>query len=98
VVDGVTKYGLWYWVLDENPLTGGGVEWAQWPVGAPPPVSTPEQPIGVLNLGTKVVGRRVYSIVSGGDPGVDYQFRWFITDTFGNRWTRTGLLLVGLTS
>lgn len=45
-----------------------------------------------------VVGRAVYAIVHGGQPGIDYQFRWNITDTLGNVWTRTGLLLVGLTS
>lgn len=75
----------WWWQL------GNDAQSAQW-------LQTVSASTFVLALGTAVVGRAVYAFVRGGNPGVDYQFRWTITDTLGNRFTRTGLLLVGLTS
>jgi hypothetical protein len=88
----------WFWVLNE---TTNQAEWASFPPGTTPDTAGTNiggVGIGWYALGTMVTGRTVYSIISGGDPGQDYQFRWFITDTANNRWTRTGLLLVGLTS
>ena len=45
-----------------------------------------------------ISGRRVWAFALGGVAGVDYQFRWVVYDTLRNRYTRTGLLLVGATS
>lgn len=81
----------WYWQLDE---TTNVVTWVNTGSGgAPSGVG-----IAAVNLAGRVVGRSVYANVGGGAPGTDYQFRWTITDTLGNRWTRTGLVLCAETS
>jgi hypothetical protein len=46
----------------------------------------------------KVQGRVLYATLSGGVIGTDYLLRWTATDTDGNVWPRTGLILVGPTS
>jgi hypothetical protein len=52
-----------------------------------------------LTLGAvEVRGRAVYAQVTGGIEGTDYQLRWQITDTAGNTWERTGLILCAQTS
>ena len=43
-------------------------------------------------------GRTVYARISGGVEGTDYQLRWSATDTQGNVWPRTCLLLCAQTS
>jgi len=43
-------------------------------------------------------GRAIYAMLSGGIAGRDYQLRWTATDTLGNVWPRTCLLLVAPTS
>ena len=53
---------------------------------------------GQAGTGVAVRNRTVFAWVDGGAPGTDYQFRWIVIDTGGNRWTRTGLVLVALTS
>jgi hypothetical protein len=45
-----------------------------------------------------VRGRVLYATLSGGVTGTDYLLRWTATDTDGNVWPRTGLVLVGPTS
>ena len=45
-----------------------------------------------------VRGRAVYALLSGGVGGTDYQLRWTVTDTAGNVWPRTALVLCGPTS
>jgi hypothetical protein len=45
-----------------------------------------------------VVGRAVYSTMTGGVSGKDYQFTWQVVDTTGNTWARTALLLCAPTS
>jgi hypothetical protein len=45
-----------------------------------------------------VVGRAVYSTMSGGVSGKDYQFLWNIQDSNGGNWNRTALLLCAPTS
>ena len=50
------------------------------------------------NVGVMARGRYVFTRVSGGQEGVDYQFRWRADDTIGNTWERTALLLVAVTS
>jgi hypothetical protein len=45
-----------------------------------------------------VRGRAVYSLLTGGQEGVDYQLRWTATDTDGNVWPRTTLVLCAQTS
>ena len=43
-------------------------------------------------------GRTLYARLSGGVDGTDYQLRWTATDTNGNVWPRTGLMLCADTS
>ena len=43
-------------------------------------------------------GRALYCRVSGGVEGTDYQLRWSATDTEGNVWPRTALVLCAQTS
>ena len=45
-----------------------------------------------------VLGRTLYALLSGGIDGTDYQLRWSATDTDGNVFPRTALLLCALTS
>jgi hypothetical protein len=45
-----------------------------------------------------VQGRVLYATLSGGVTGTDYLLRWTATDTDGNIWPRTGMILVGPTS
>jgi hypothetical protein len=45
-----------------------------------------------------ILGRAVYATLSGGIEGKDYQLRWSATDTEGNSWPRTTLVLVSPTS
>ena len=45
-----------------------------------------------------VRGRALYALLTGGLDGVDYQLRWVATDTNGNIWPRTVLVLCADTS
>lgn len=45
-----------------------------------------------------VDGRTIYAGLSGGVAGTDYQLRWTATDSDGNIWPRTALLLCAQTS
>jgi hypothetical protein len=45
-----------------------------------------------------VRGRALYAPVAGGVEGKDYQLRWSATDTQGNVWPRTTLVLCAQTS
>lgn len=45
-----------------------------------------------------VRGRAIYANLSGGVDGSDYQLRWSATDTQGNVWPRTALVLCTQTS
>jgi hypothetical protein len=45
-----------------------------------------------------VRGRAIYAMLSGGIEGKDYQLRWSATDTEGNVFPRTTLILVAQTS
>jgi hypothetical protein len=46
----------------------------------------------------QIIGRRVYCDCSGGVEGTDYQIRWTATDTQGNTWPRTCLVLCAQTN
>jgi len=46
----------------------------------------------------EVRGRAIYANLSGGVSGTDYQLRWTATDTQGNVWPRTTLVLCAETS
>lgn len=59
-----------------------------------PPVQSTDWTIGTVN----VRGRAVYAQLSGGTEGTDYQVRWVATDTDGNVWPRTALVLCAQTS
>jgi hypothetical protein len=58
------------------------------------PVASTDFVIGAMNI----EDRAVYVNLSGGVLGRDYQLRWTVTDTQGNIWPRTALLLCSLTS
>ena len=52
-----------------------------------------------FSVGTVTVrGRTLYASLSGGTDGTDYQLRWTATDSDGNVWPRTALLLCAQTS
>lgn len=56
-------------------------------------------PSADLSVGPVTIrGRTVYARISGGVEGKDYQLRWSATDTEGNVWPRTCLLLCAQTS
>jgi hypothetical protein len=44
------------------------------------------------------IGRTLYATLSGGITGTDYILTWTATDTQGNIWPRSSLLLVAPTS
>lgn len=45
-----------------------------------------------------VRGRAIYANLSGGVSGVDYQLKWTATDSAGNIWPRTVMVLCADTS
>lgn len=63
-------------------------------VNEAPPVTTADWSIGPV----AIEGRVVYARLSGGTDGTDYQIRWTVTDSDGNVWPRTALVLVAATS
>lgn len=79
---------IWRWLLDADGVTA---TWTAQPPGTPLPANA-------LELGAAVRGRQVYAIVSGGVPGVDYLFKWIVSDTLGNQWSRAAAILSGPTS
>jgi len=80
--------GPWFWVQSSDGTTAS---WQVFATGSPPAPA--------LQLGTATRrDRSVFSIVSGGKPGVDYLFVWIVTDNFGNRWSRSVPMLVGPTT
>ena len=46
----------------------------------------------------QIYGRSLYASLGGGVEGTDYQLRWLATDTDGNVWPRTALVLCAQTS
>jgi hypothetical protein len=57
------------------------------------------QPSGDWVIGpVEVEGRTLYAVLQGGIEGTDYQIRWIATDTHGNVWPRTALVLCAQTS
>jgi hypothetical protein len=46
----------------------------------------------------QIQDRTLYATLGGGVDGQDYQLRWTATDTLGNVWPRTGLILIAETS
>ncbi|MBO0863666.1 MAG: hypothetical protein J2P16_01150 [Mycobacterium sp.] len=90
----VTRFGM-----DFSPvlppgvgITSGTVElWTNTPGDIAPTTELTAEPV-------KILGRAVYAQLSGGIEGTDYQVRWKITDTAGNTWQRTALVLCAQTS
>jgi len=59
----------------------------------------PEDASSDWTIGDVLVSdRAVYTVITGGQDGVDYLLRWTITDTLGNVWTRTALMQCAVTS
>jgi hypothetical protein len=51
------------------------------------------------NVGpVQIEGRTVFAEFNGGIEGTDYQIRWIVTDSRGNTWPRTALILCAQTS
>jgi hypothetical protein len=65
-----------------------------WKNIVPPVEDTTDWTIGAI----QVRGRAVYCQLSGGVEGNDYQLRFSATDTEGNVWNRTALILCAQTS
>jgi hypothetical protein len=51
-----------------------------------------------LETPVHIEGRTVFAKLTGGIEGTDYQIRWIVTDTRGNIWPRTALVLCAQTS
>lgn len=60
----------------------------------PPSEASSDWTIGPV----KVRGRALYATLGGGVHGSDYRLSWYATDTEGNVWPRTGLVLVAATT
>ena len=73
-------------------LTGGSV--SIWTNTVEPQLANSDWQIGPVY----VRGRAIYANLSGGVDGTDYQIRWVATDTDGNVWPRTTLVLCAQTS
>lgn len=73
-------------------ITGGSV--SIWTNTAIPADASADWVIGPV----QVRARAIYANLSGGVDGRDYQVRWVATDTAGNTWPRTALVLCALTS
>lgn len=58
------------------------------------PTTSTDWTIGAVS----VQGRSIYALLTGGVEGTDYQIRWSATDTAGNVWPRTCLVLCAQTS
>jgi hypothetical protein len=61
---------------------------------AAPADATADWTIGAV----EVRGRAIYANLAGGVAGTDYQLVWTATDTQGNVWPRTTLVLCAATS
>lgn len=59
-----------------------------------PTIPTTDFTQGVISID----GRRTWCLLAGGNAGVDYQCRWHVTDSIGQNWIRTALLLCAETS
>jgi hypothetical protein len=88
------KFGLDYSFLIPPGvgLTGGSV--SLWTNLVTPTDASSDWSIGPVT----VQGRTLYAQLSGGVEGKDYQVRWVATDTQGNSWPRTCLILCAQTS
>jgi hypothetical protein len=85
--------------LDFSPIIPPGVGIASgtvavWINSVPPASNTTDWTIGAVS----VSGRALYASLTGGVEGTDYQIRWIATDTDGNVWPRTALVLCAQTS
>ena len=59
-----------------------------------PPTDAPEFAVGPV----AIEGRAVYTTISGGISGTDYQLTWTVTDSDGHVFPRTAFLLCAPTS
>jgi hypothetical protein len=60
----------------------------------PPTDATADWTLGQVQVRDRVL----YATLAGGVDGSDYQLIWTATDTDGNIWPRTGLVLCAATS
>ena len=61
--------------------------------------TNPASPSNDFTIGAvSVRGRMCWASISGGVEGTDYQLRWSATDSAGNVWPRTALILCAQTS
>jgi hypothetical protein len=85
--------------LDLSPIIPPGVGLAS---GSLTIASNTQPPVSVgsdFTVGSvSVSGRAVYVALTGGVSGTDYALTWSVTDTDGNIWNRTALMLCAPTS
>jgi hypothetical protein len=73
-------------------ITQGSVQlWTNTPGDVQPATDISAGPVSIR-------GRAVYAQVTGGSEGTDYQLRWTVSDTQGNVFERTGVVLCAQTS
>ena len=89
---------LFYIGFDFSPILPPGVGITE--VGVSCFTNTnPANPSSGLTFSTPVTrGRQIWATVTGGQPGTDYKIRWEVTDTIGNQWLRTALMLCAYSS
>ena len=58
----------------------------------------PTTAVDISAAGLPIEGRRLYATITGGTAGRDYRLNWQGTDSLGNIWNRTVLLLCASTS
>lgn len=85
--------------LDYSFLLPVGVGIEQGTVQVLTNTAAPADASGDWTIGAvQVRGRAIYATLAGGVAGTDYQLRWTATDTAGNVWPRTTLVLCADTS
>lgn len=84
--------------LDFSPLIPPGIGIASGVLKVETNV-VPPAPSSDFTVGpVQVRDRTLYATLTGGTSGVDYRLTWTATDTAGNIWPRTALLLCAPTS
>lgn len=84
--------------MDFSNILPPGVTLAQGTVGIQYNTVPPTTALDLTATDLPIQGRRLYATISGGTAGRDYRLTWQGTDSLGNTWFRTVLLLCAATS
>jgi hypothetical protein len=85
--------------LDMSPILAPGVGIASGNLAVFTNTAVPAPADSDFTIGPVAIeGRVLYATISGGKSGIDYQIRWTCTDSDGNVFPRTVLMLCAPTS